>query len=431
MKLWLGLLVLITAAAISCVAAYFSVVGLVALFAASAVPVMIMGGILEWAKLIGSGWLKFNWNNKNANWKLRYGLLTFIINLMIITSIGIYGFLMAGHLDQAAPRADIQVQSSGLQVQLDQKTQDNQRLQQRLNQIDQNISVFLHNNQGAAGLRASQSLQRERTQIQHELETNNQSINQLNTQLAPLHMQSNEVEAKLGPVKYFARLLGLPEDDAVQIVIVLIMIPFDPLAVALLLAGLQTLREYFEERKAKKETPAIEQPLEPVSGDPLPVPVIEAEIEDRSDYERAHMADEIAVDIPAEQPKIDEEVETLSRLAGLRPEAERGFVAEAIPMLEPEPVMLDEHVEDELDHQPIDPKEVDRDTLISILERHPGILNEIEEMVEEDVAHDLTDREKLLDLLEKNPTIINDMAEIIAAQITKGDKPLGDSWLKD
>lgn len=526
MKLFGGILVLLMGIIISIVAAWFSVTGMVALFNASAMGVLAMMVSLEAGKLVASGWLKMNWANKGVSILHRAYLLCAVIVLCIITSIGIYGYLAAGHLEQAAPRADIAVQSQPLELQLQQKNQENERLNQRLNQIDQNIGVFLKNDKATQGLKASNSLKRERDDIQKKIDENNTAINGLNEKLAPLKMQSNEVEAKLGAVKYFAEFVGWSEESsAVNFIIFMLMAAFDPLAIVLLLSALTTFRELHEAKHGKREEeeeakaderwntffsesrgaladvdmsdmgddwsnakslddivedevlsvePEVESD-EIVLGDDeddkaqadeweierqraaeradqlfndletavkqekaekeallAQVAALQAglaakeglldavvpEIEDRSDYDRAGMGEEVAFEIPVEAD------EQIVRLAGLRPETEREIIAHEIPLLESPP-------EDDVDVQPVDAKEVDRDTLIGILERHPNILNEIEQIVEEDVVEELTDREKLLDLLEKNPDIINDMAAIMASQLSRNDKPLGDSWLKD
>jgi hypothetical protein len=477
MKLFGGILVLVMGIIISIVAAWFSVTGMVALFNANAIGVMAMMISLESGKLVGAGWLKLNWTNRNVGFVHRYYLLSAVCVLSLITSLGIYGYLAAGHLEQAAPQANIAVQAQPLQLQLDQKNQQNQQLTQRLNQIDQNIAVFLKNDQASKGLRASGTLKKERDDIQKQIDANNAQINDLNSKLAPLKMQNNEVEAKLGPVKYFAALIGWDADSAVRLVICMIVSVFDIFAVVLLLSALTTFREIYGDRQLPEPEPVEEEDdkwieirkteaddrwddffrksrgsltdvdlsaFDAPQYDPITVdevnaeiealrdereaeivepPVIEPEVipevEDRSDYERADMETEVAFDYPDPVAEPNEEI---VRLAGLRPDAEREpVIAHEIPVLEQPP-------EDYVDAQPVDAKEVDRDTLIAILERHPGILNEIEEIVEHDVVTEMSDREKLLDLLEKNPAVINDMAEIITSSLTKNEKPKG-AWL--
>lgn len=96
----LGILTLITALSISAVAIYYSVAGLVAIFAAAAVPIMIMGGVLEVGKLVTAVWLHKHW--KRATWWLRSYLAFAVFVLMLITSMGIFGFLSKAHIEQTS-----------------------------------------------------------------------------------------------------------------------------------------------------------------------------------------------------------------------------------------------------------------------------------------------------------------------------------------
>lgn len=580
MKLFGGILVLVMGIIISIVAAWFSVTGMVALFNASAIGVMAMMVSLEAGKLVASGWLKMNWENKNVSLLHRGYLLGAVITLCLITSIGIYGYLSAGHLEQAAPKADIAVQTQPLELQLQQKNDENTRLNQRLNQIDQNIGVFLKNDKATQGLSASKSLQRERDQIQKKIDENNTAINGLHEKLGPLKMQSNAVEAKLGPVKYVAALFGWEdEESAVRLIILILMCAFDPLAIVLLLSAMTTFKEISDEKKGPppgadwlevvggeeeeeaddaepvsreewfRQNPDMD-PYEPVNIESEPLidnqitidfgdsgldggydvqpfdtaPADKAETTDKS--EGTKFSPEISFKLNAAPPlrsysvfdwyanspfaKKEGEEPTFKVLelpkdtglptGELEPEDRADYdledsdrdlepFAEVGP--DPQAVMLDELeqavkvLENDLEteqaaHQDVrterdllaekladkehdldtlqeayaymqkaysdaiaqvtelgeanqdlkkelDAASVDRDELISILERNPGILNEIEQIVEEDVVEEMSDREKLLDLLEKNPSVINDMAEIIAKSLTKGPGEPG--WL--
>ena len=98
--MFMAILTMITALAISAVAIYYSVAGLVAIFAAAAVPIMIMGGTLEVAKLVTAVWLHRYW--KQAAWWLKYYLATAVLVLMFITSMGIFGFLSKAHIEQTS-----------------------------------------------------------------------------------------------------------------------------------------------------------------------------------------------------------------------------------------------------------------------------------------------------------------------------------------
>jgi hypothetical protein len=96
----LAILTLLTALSISAVAIYYSVAGLVAIFAAAAVPIMIMGGVLEIGKLVTAVWLHKYWSQ--ATWWLRSYLSLAVVVLMLITSMGIFGFLSKAHIEQTS-----------------------------------------------------------------------------------------------------------------------------------------------------------------------------------------------------------------------------------------------------------------------------------------------------------------------------------------
>ena len=96
----LGLLILFVALALSGIAAYYSIIGLTAIFAAAVIPIIVMGGILEVAKLACTVWLHQNWNR--ARWVMKAYLVPAVAVLMFITSMGIFGFLSKSHIEQSA-----------------------------------------------------------------------------------------------------------------------------------------------------------------------------------------------------------------------------------------------------------------------------------------------------------------------------------------
>ena len=103
--MFLIILTFITALAISGVAIYYSILGLAAIFAAAAVPIMIMGTVLEVGKLVTASWLYQNW--KQVPWLLKYYLTTAVVVLMFITSMGIFGFLSKAHVEQTSAESNV------------------------------------------------------------------------------------------------------------------------------------------------------------------------------------------------------------------------------------------------------------------------------------------------------------------------------------
>ena len=107
--MFMALLTLLTALAISGIAAFYSIVGLMAIFSGAAMQIAIMGGALEVGKLVTASWLYQNWRNKLLGRALKAYLFTAVIVLIFITSIGIFGFLSKAHLDQVKPAGNNQL----------------------------------------------------------------------------------------------------------------------------------------------------------------------------------------------------------------------------------------------------------------------------------------------------------------------------------
>jgi hypothetical protein len=103
--MFLSYLTLGVALCLSAVAAFYSIIGLAAIFAAAVIPIVIMGSILEIAKLVVTVWLHEYWKQCKRTMKLY--LVPAVAVLMLITSMGIFGFLSKAHLDQAVPTGDV------------------------------------------------------------------------------------------------------------------------------------------------------------------------------------------------------------------------------------------------------------------------------------------------------------------------------------
>jgi hypothetical protein len=125
---------LVIALTISVCAAYYSIVGLAAIFAAAALPVIIMGSVLEAAKLTGAVWLKIYW--KTANWWIKFYLVPAILVLMLITSMGIFGFLSKAHIEQTAGVEESIAKIEKIDSTVEKFEFDLQRAQQRIEQAE-------------------------------------------------------------------------------------------------------------------------------------------------------------------------------------------------------------------------------------------------------------------------------------------------------
>ena len=144
--MFLAILTLITALAISAVAIYYSVAGLVAIFAAAAVPIMIMGGVLEIGKLVTAVWLHKYW--KQAAWWLRTYLGVAVFVLMLITSMGIFGFLSKAHIEQTSAGEESIARVETIQNEIDRQLGIVGRAENRVRQLESSETATDENIQG-------------------------------------------------------------------------------------------------------------------------------------------------------------------------------------------------------------------------------------------------------------------------------------------
>jgi hypothetical protein len=272
-------LALISGLTISAVAVWYSVAGLVAIFAAAAVPIIIMGVTLEISKLVATVWLKMNW--ARAPKLMRAYLLTAIAVLMLITSMGIFGFLSKAHLDQAVPTGDIAAKVAIIDEKIKTERDNIEAARKALAQMDATVDQTIARSSDEKGadkavaLRRSQ--QRERTVLQNEIAAAQKKIAAYNEERAPIAKDLRAVEAEVGPIKYIAALIYGENPDAnvlekaVTWVIIIIVFVFDPLAVILLLASQYSFAWFRkEEETTEKNIPVVSETDENTSQDTLP-----------------------------------------------------------------------------------------------------------------------------------------------------------------
>lgn len=256
----LAILTLLSGLLISGVAIYYSVAGLTSIFAAAVVPIIIMGTSLEVAKLVATVWLKQNWNV--APRLLKAYLLIAVVVLMVITSMGIFGYLSKAHSDQNLVSGDIQARIEIYDQKIQTSRENIEANRRALAQMDAAVDQTLGRSTDEAGANRAVNIRRsqrtERTRLLQEIETEQATIAKLNEEAAPIKAQARQVEAKVGPIKYIAQMIYGDNPDAnlleksVSWMIIMIVVVFDPLALALLLASqysFQQLRKKPEEPK--------------------------------------------------------------------------------------------------------------------------------------------------------------------------------------
>jgi hypothetical protein len=294
-------LTLISGLTISAVAVWYSVAGLVSIFAAAAVPIIVMGVALEVSKLIATVWLKMNWN-RAPNF-IRAYLLSAIAILMLITSMGIFGFLSKAHSDQSLVSGDVMSKISIYDEKIKTSKENIDANRKALKQMDEAVDQSMARSTSETGADKAVALRRsqakERARLQAEIAQEQKNIAQLNDQAAPIRAEVRKVEAEVGPLKYIAAFVYGDNPDAnllekaVTWVIIIIVVVFDPLAVILLLASQYSFQWF---RKEREEADLISVGLVPVTQETIdnirelskdtdidldkPLPVEEADIEE-------------------------------------------------------------------------------------------------------------------------------------------------------
>jgi hypothetical protein len=235
---------LLTALLLSVVAAYFSVVGLMAIFASAAIPIAVMGGTLELAKVVSASWVYRNW--KTAPALIRYYLTVAIVVLSIITSLGIFGYLSKAHLDQAIPSGDIAAKLALIDEKIKVEKDNIDVNRKAIKQMDESVDQVMARSTDEKGADKASSLrraqQKERGRLLNEIETYNKRVSTLNEERAPVASEIRKVEAEVGPIKYIAALIYDTQstdtlEKAVRWVIIALVFVFDPLAILLLIAA--------------------------------------------------------------------------------------------------------------------------------------------------------------------------------------------------
>jgi hypothetical protein len=311
----LAILLLLSGLTISAVAIYYSVAGLVAIFSAAAIPIMIMGISLEVGKLVIASWVKARWQQVPFLMK-SYAIVAVVI-LMIITSLGIFGFLSKAHSDQTLVSGDVQSKIAVYDEKIKTSKDNIDANRKALKQMDEAVDQVMGRSQDEKGADKAVAIrraqQKERARLQSEIASEQKTIAAVSEERAPIAAEVRKVEAEVGPIKYIAAFIYGDNPDAnvleraVTWVIILIVIVFDPLAVVMLLAAQMTFG-WVREEKQLKETPAYEQDDGPLSEDQLnqlkeiaqilEEPIVEKPVEETVEPIHCNKCDTELVDAP-------------------------------------------------------------------------------------------------------------------------------------
>jgi len=258
--MFFGLLTLLVALAISTVAAFYSIVGLMAIFAGATTAIAIMGVVLEIGKLICASWTFTNWKKCPVIMKTYF--IVAVVVLMLITSLGIFGFLSRAHITQSSPTALLVERIERINLKVNQRQTQVSRYQGRLDTLDQALQRYIELGAISKGLSKIGAMDNETNLLKTKISTLETEIDGLTDKKYGLKTELNLAEVEVGPIRYVASMIydDVSEsqlEEAVRWIIILLIFVFDPLAVVLVIAANISLRDYRKERKMATKTVTI------------------------------------------------------------------------------------------------------------------------------------------------------------------------------
>lgn len=334
-------LTLLVALALSTVAAYYSIIGLTAIFAGAVIPIIVMGSILEVGKITTTVWLRKYWHR--ASLVIKMYLVPAVVLLAFLTSMGIFGFLSKAHSDQSLVSGDVQGKLAIYDEKIKTARENIEANRKQLKQMDEAVDQVMARSTDEKGADKSNAIrksqQRDRANLAKDIEANQKLIATLNDESAPIRAEIRKVEAEVGPIKYIAAMIYGDNPDAnlleaaVRWVIILIVIVFDPLAIALVLAA--NASKEWDKEEPEEQTPVY------VADVTMPEPGPGYEIDDgpltEEQVEQVKQTSMKFVD-PGEHPKdFDDKVDEEPIIEEPLPEPE------PIKQAEPEKSILEQH----------------------------------------------------------------------------------------
>lgn len=304
-------LTLLVALSLSTVAAYYSIIGLTAIFAGAVIPIIIMGSILEVGKITTTVWLRKYWHR--ASLTLKFYLVPAVVLLAFLTSMGIFGFLSKAHSDQSLVSGDVLAKLEVIDEKIKTSKDNIEANRKALKQLDEAVDQIMGRSTSEAGADKAVAVRkgqaRDRARLLSEIQAEQKAIAKLNEEAAPIRAEVRKVEAEVGPIKYIAAFIYGDNPDAnllesaVRWVIILIVIVFDPLAIALVLAANASK---VWDKEDQEEEPEEQTPVHVIDA-PIPEPVPEYEPDDGplTDNQIEQIKESVVENITEEKTKQD------------------------------------------------------------------------------------------------------------------------------
>ena len=237
-------IVFLTGISLSAVAGFYSIVGLTAIFAGATLPIIILGSVLEIAKLVSVSWLHYNW--KIASKYVKTYLIFAIMILMFITSMGIFGFLSKAHIEQQTKLdTGISTEVPKIEFLIKNKEEQIEDLKKQITQIDAGIDAIRDKGKSSKdaqfALDSAKKEKAKREELASKISNFQVEISDLKSKKISLENELKKFEIEVCPIKYVAELIFDASDTklldkTVRIVIMILISVIDPLAIFLMIA---------------------------------------------------------------------------------------------------------------------------------------------------------------------------------------------------
>lgn len=283
--MFFGIVTLLTGLALSTVAAWFAIEGIMAIFAGLPIYAMIMGIVVEAGKVVGVTWIYRHWTEKSL---LKFVLLPVVLVGLLLTSMGIFGLLSKAHLEQTAPVTNNTARIERLDLRITREQSKITDAELEIKQLDETLQVLIDANiishpvRGARVVREKQ--QPLRNILKETIDDAQDAIDEYEDKKLELNQELNDLEREVGPVKYIAAIIYEQPDgnleEAVRMVIIAFIFVFDPMAILLIMAGNYTLMGRIVTKRREIDEPEpnitsveqlLDQPTDLVTADQIAI----------------------------------------------------------------------------------------------------------------------------------------------------------------
>ena len=235
-----NVLALTAGIAISAISAWYSIVGLTAIFAGAFWSIVIMGATLEIGKIVTATYLYRNW--KSLSLLITTYFISAVMILMAITSMGTFGYLSKAHIEHTSDSQNIDAKLERIDQMITRERERIVRAERVQSQLDASINSLIDQKYVVIGLEARRKQESERKDIAERIREYQTTIDKLTDEKIPLQQSMRDARREVGPIRYVAELIYGSSDTelmekSIRGIIILLVLVLDPLAILLIMVS--------------------------------------------------------------------------------------------------------------------------------------------------------------------------------------------------